>query len=75
MSSGNRIANASNSPDWKASLIKEYDFVLTSDGYCKNRVVVRRMVTALCAFDDQMLGKVFMIIILDYNSIDLIFEV
>jgi hypothetical protein len=74
MNSGNRIANASDNPDWKASLIKEYDSILTSDSYYKNRAVVRRMVAVLYAFDNQMLGKVLTIITLDYDSIDLTSE-
>jgi hypothetical protein len=48
--------------------------MLTSDSYYKNRAVVRRIVAALCAFDNQMLGKVLTIIALDYDSIDLTFE-
>ncbi|KAK3939030.1 hypothetical protein QBC46DRAFT_365102 [Diplogelasinospora grovesii] len=38
--------------------VVEHDLTLGPDGRCENRPVVRRMVAALCAYDDQMLSKI-----------------
>jgi hypothetical protein len=37
-----------------ANLLKESPF---GDGECQNKPVVKRTIAALCAYDDQILGK------------------
>lgn len=44
------------------------------DGYCQNKPVVRRMIAALCACDDQLLGKVLTKVALEQDGIDLTLE-
>ncbi|KAF5261492.1 hypothetical protein FOXYS1_7818, partial [Fusarium oxysporum] len=58
----------------RAALTKEYDSQLGSDGYCRNKPVVRRMIAALCACNDQFLGKVLTEMALNYDGIDLASE-
>lgn len=68
-----RIAETAN-PEFKAQLVEEYDSILDPDGYCKNRPLVRRMVAALCAYDDQILGKVLSKMAQDSDGVDLTSE-
>lgn len=56
------------------SLVEEYDSKPGPDGYCRNKPVVRRMVAALCAYNDQLLGKILTEVALDYDGIDLASE-
>jgi hypothetical protein len=58
----------------KANLMKEYDAVSDPDGYCMNKPVVRRIIAALCAYDDQILGKVLTKMTLDHEGIDMASE-
>jgi len=56
------------------SLVEAYDSKPGPDGYCKNKPVVRRMIAALCAYDDQLLGKILTKLAVDYDGIDLASE-
>ncbi|KAG7408489.1 hypothetical protein Forpe1208_v012076 [Fusarium oxysporum f. sp. rapae] len=58
----------------RAILMREYDSKPGSDGYCRNKPVVRRMIAALCACNDQFLGKVLTEMALNYDGIDLASE-
>lgn len=58
----------------RATLMKEYDSKPGSDGYCRNKPVVRRMIAALCACNDQFLGKILTEMALNYDGIDLASE-
>ncbi|MBE3045386.1 hypothetical protein IMZ48_23115 [Candidatus Bathyarchaeota archaeon] len=53
-----------------ADLISQYDSKEGPDGYCGNKPVVRRMIAALCAYDNQLLGKVLTRVALD-DGVDL----
>lgn len=68
------MAAAAQNPEYTAQLIQEYDSKPSPDGYCKNRPLVRRMVAALCAYDDQILGKVLSKTALDSDGVDLASE-
>jgi hypothetical protein len=41
------------------------------DGECQNKPVVKRKIAALCAYDDQVLGKYLLERLRDQNSVDL----
>ncbi|KAH7471991.1 hypothetical protein FOMA001_g13814 [Fusarium oxysporum f. sp. matthiolae] len=69
-----REARSQRSSSGKANLVKEYDAASDHDGYCMNKPVVRRIVAALCAYDDQILGKVLTKMALDHEGIDLTSE-
>lgn len=58
----------------EADLIEKYDSPPSPDGYCGNKQVVQRIIAALCAYDDQLLGKVLSKIAIDHHSIDLTSE-
>ncbi|KAH6957463.1 hypothetical protein DER45DRAFT_540209 [Fusarium avenaceum] len=53
----------------RATLMKEYDSKSGSDGYCRNKSVVRRMIAALWACNNQFLGKVLTEMALNYDGI------
>ena len=65
---------ATDDQGYHAILLKEYDSHAGHDGYCENKPVVRRMIAALCAYDDQLLGKVLTKITLDSGGVDLASE-
>lgn len=44
---------------------------LVDDGLCQNKPVVRRMMAALCAWDNQLLGKVLTKVILEHDKVDI----
>ncbi|ENH75283.1 hypothetical protein FOC1_g10000948 [Fusarium oxysporum f. sp. cubense race 1] len=55
--SARRKARSQGSNSRKSNLVKEYDAKHDHDGYCMNKPVVRRIIAALCAYDDQILLK------------------
>ncbi|KAM5527056.1 hypothetical protein FOXYSP1_20568 [Fusarium oxysporum f. sp. phaseoli] len=69
-----REARSQRSNSGKANLMKEYDAAPDPDGYCMNKPVVRRIIAALCAYDDQILGKALTKMALDHEGIDLTSE-
>lgn len=44
------------------------------DGQCQNKPVVRRMMAALCAWDDQILGKAMAQMTLEQDGVDITLE-
>jgi hypothetical protein len=46
------------------------DSSLYGDGECQNKPVVKRTIAALCAYDDQVLGKYLLERLRDENSVD-----
>jgi hypothetical protein len=52
-------------------LCERYDAEPGLNGYCENGPVVRRMMAALCAYDDQLLGKILSKVALDSENINL----
>ncbi|KAH6628948.1 hypothetical protein F5144DRAFT_329383 [Chaetomium tenue] len=62
---------ASRQPEDRARLAAQYDSAQGRDGFCGNRPVVRRMMAALLAYDDQILGKVLTRLVLDHSGVDL----
>ncbi|KAK2471143.1 hypothetical protein H9L39_17374 [Fusarium oxysporum f. sp. albedinis] len=69
-----REARSQRSNSGKANLVKEYDAAPDHDGYCRNKPVVRRIIAALCAYDDQILGKALTKMALDHEGIGLTSE-
>ncbi|KJZ68433.1 hypothetical protein HIM_12177 [Hirsutella minnesotensis 3608] len=47
---------------------------IIEDGLCQNKPVVRRMMAALCAWDDQLLGKVLTKMTLEQDNVDITSE-
>jgi len=41
------------------------------DGHCENKAVVRKTIAALCAYDDQVLGKMFAKKVSDEDGVDI----
>lgn len=58
----------------KANLIKEDNTRSGRDSYYINKPVVRRIIAALYAYNDQILGKILTKITLDYKGINLASE-
>ncbi|KAG4279168.1 hypothetical protein FPRO04_13668 [Fusarium proliferatum] len=58
----------------EATLMEGRDAMSNNDGFCENKPVVRRMIAALCAYDDQILGKVLTRMTLDHEGMDLTSE-
>uniref|UniRef100_A0A0D2XRY5 Uncharacterized protein n=2 Tax=Fusarium oxysporum (strain Fo5176) TaxID=660025 RepID=A0A0D2XRY5_FUSOF len=58
----------------EADLMESRDATSNYDGYCENTPVVRRMIAALCAYDNQILGKVLTKTTLDHENLDLTLE-
>lgn len=61
---------AKHQPEDFPQLIAQYDSHQGRDGYCENRSVVRRMIAALSTYDNQILGKVLMWLVLAHYSVD-----
>jgi hypothetical protein len=59
----------------RANLMEGRDIVFNNDGFCENKSVVRRMIAALCTYDDQILAKVLTRMTLDYEGMDLTSEI
>lgn len=69
---GQRIAESSGM--MKLDLLNEYDSVPGSDGLCGNKSVMRRMIAALCASDDHILGQILTTMILEHDGVDITSE-
>lgn len=69
---GNQIYEVDPSMEgYRSKRIERYDSITSPDGYCKNKPVVRRMVAALCAYDDQSLGKVLTKVVRVQDGVDI----
>jgi hypothetical protein len=51
--------------DEQSVWISEYDAVTNSDGHCERKPAVRRVIAALCAYNDQFIGKLIVKMALD----------
>ncbi|KJZ69798.1 hypothetical protein HIM_10816 [Hirsutella minnesotensis 3608] len=73
MRSGNRIHVLTHSPHDQlgALLIKEYDSKKGTDGFCKNKPVVRRMIAALCSCDNRYYSTILAKMALSYDGVNL----
>lgn len=50
--------------------MKELKSKANRDGSCENKPIVKKTIAALCAYDDQTLGKVFADRLRDENGVD-----
>ncbi|KAG7411952.1 hypothetical protein Forpe1208_v009601 [Fusarium oxysporum f. sp. rapae] len=69
-----RKARSQRSNSRKANLIKEYNTAPNPDGYYINKPAVHRIIAALYAYDNQILGKALTKMALDHEGIDLTSE-
>lgn len=70
---GLRVSDASTEEEknhWK----QKYTSATDPDGLCGNKPAIQRAITALCAFDEQLLGKILTTFISRKNKVDLNIE-
>ncbi|EEU34411.1 uncharacterized protein NECHADRAFT_82260 [Fusarium vanettenii 77-13-4] len=58
----------------KARLVKELQSKPSFDGHCKRKPVMRRVIAALCSYDDQFFAKMLAKLASDNDKVDLFLE-
>ncbi|RSL53053.1 hypothetical protein CEP51_014956 [Fusarium floridanum] len=58
----------------KARLVKELQSQPSFDGHCERKPIMRRVIAALCSYDDQFFAKMLAKLASDNDDVDLSLE-